>query len=129
MPSIDVGFSAKVPEDLLARVVDQWNVSPKLASSGNEARAREVPAALNWFASRENAWFKFVAVGVEDVEEIVGLAQRYAIPAERVIVTPEATDSETLAQRSRALVDACLEHGFRLGNRMHVALWGTERGR
>ena len=40
------------PADALAACVDQWNVSPKLASSGNAAAARERAETIAWFAGR-----------------------------------------------------------------------------
>jgi hypothetical protein len=42
---------------------------------------------------------------------------------------PEATDAATLADRSRWLAPRCAERGFRFGTRLHVLLWGDERGR
>lgn len=118
-----------VPADELAACVDQWNVSPKLASSGNAAAERERPEALAWFAARPNAHFKFVVVDPPDVDAVTQLAAHYAIPRDRVTLMPEGTDAESLAARSRWMVERCQAAGFRLGTRLHVLLWGAERGR
>ncbi|HET7768665.1 MAG TPA: hypothetical protein VFN74_07800 [Chloroflexota bacterium] len=74
------------PRQPLAEIVDQWNVSPKLAHSGNDPADREIAAALAWFAfaAQPNAYFKFVVAEPEDVEEVGVLAVRYGLPAERV---------------------------------------------
>ena len=40
--------------------VDQWNVSPKLDSSGNPRERREQREALEALARLPNAYFKFV---------------------------------------------------------------------
>ena len=56
-----------LPTEAMAAVVDQWNVSPKLASSGNAERARHRPSVLEWFAARPNAQFKFVMTSDDDV--------------------------------------------------------------
>jgi 7-carboxy-7-deazaguanine synthase len=117
------------PLDRMAVLVDRWNVSPKLASSGNKLTARLRTAPLSWFAASPRAMFKFVAVGPDDLVEIRSIATTYQISPDRIIVMPEATDAATLAERSRALVDACAQHGYRLGTRLHVMLWGSERGR
>ncbi|HEV8635555.1 MAG TPA: 7-carboxy-7-deazaguanine synthase QueE [Chloroflexota bacterium] len=117
------------PEGQLADLVDQWNVSPKLANSDNEAEAREVPAALRWFAGSPRAYFKFVVVEPADLGEVDALVQRYAVPADRVLLMPEGNDPETLAARGRWLVERCRERGHRFTMRLHVLLWGTERGR
>lgn len=114
-----------VPEPALAAVVDQWNVSPKLESSGNDLAKRYVPGALAWFADRPNAYFKLVVVSKDDLSEV----DRFAFPKERVILMPEGTDPTTLAERSRWLAEQCTKTGYRLGARLHVHIWGAERGR
>jgi 7-carboxy-7-deazaguanine synthase len=117
------------PGEELVRLVDQWNVSPKLESSGNPLARREVPAALEWFARHAHAYWKFVVLSPDDLPEIETLVERYRVPKERVILMPEGTDPETLAERSRWMADACQERGWRLGARLHVQLWGAARGR
>lgn len=114
-----------VPEPALADVVDQWNVSPKLESSGNRLDARWVPSAIAWFADRPNAFFKVVIVSKDDVAEV----ERLAFPRERLILMPEGTEPATLAERSRWLAEICTQKGYRLGARLHVHIWGSERGR
>lgn len=114
-----------VPEPALAELVDQWNVSPKLESSSNLLDARWVPSAIAWFADRSNAFFKLVVVSKEDVAEI----ERLGFPKERLILMPEGTDPATLAERSRWLAEICTQKGYRLGARLHVHIWGAERGR
>jgi len=117
------------PTAELAGVVDQWNVSPKLESSGNRRSARLRTGPMTWFVACPAASFKFVATAPADLVEIAAIAKTYAIPAARISVMPEATDRETLLERSRWLVGACQQHGYRLGTRLHVLLWGSERGR
>lgn len=132
----DRGFRIEVetngtvrPGPRLERLVDQWNVSPKLASSGNRGRRREVPDALARFATLTSAYWKFVITSEDDVPEVEALVGRYGVPARRVFLVPEATDAGTLAERSRWLAEVCRDTGYRLGTRLHVLLWGTERGR
>ncbi len=118
-----------LPTDAFAACVDQWNVSPKLATSGNTDRARHRPTVLQWFAARPNAVLKFVITSDEDVDEVRALAEALALPRERVLLSPEGVDATTLAERSRWLADRCQTYGYRLGTRLHVFLWGSERGR
>ncbi|CAN5190319.1 hypothetical protein BH18GEM1_BH18GEM1_22890 [soil metagenome] len=113
----------------LAKMVDQWNVSPKTSSSGNSSTAREKRHPLAWFARTENAYWKFVIISPEDVREVKDFVARYGIPREHVFLMPEGTDAEVVTERSRWLVDFCEEAGFRLGTRLHVLLWGAQRGR
>ncbi len=118
-----------LPRPELANTIDQWNVSPKLESSGNRRRSREVRPALEWFAQNVNAYWKFVIVDLQDIDEVVSLVGRYRVPRERVLLMPEGTDPEALSERSRWLAEVCQEKGFRLSTRLHVLLWGTLRGR
>ena len=117
------------PAEALAPLVDQWNVSPKLAHSGNKRTARLRAAPLGWFAAAPNAHWKLVATSEVDLAEIDELLAQYAVPPSRVTAMPEGTDAATLAERARWLVPACVQRGWRFGTRMHVVLWGSERGR
>jgi organic radical activating enzyme len=117
------------PADALAACVDQWNVSPKLASSGNAAAARERAETIAWFAARTSAYFKFVIVDPPDVDEAAAFAERYEIAPARIILMPEGVAPRVLAERSRWLSERCQQTGARLGMRLHVLLWGAERGR
>ena len=114
-----------IPEPPLADLVDQWNVSPKLASSGNDLAKRHVASALAWFAGRPNAYCKLVVLSRDDLAEI----ERLGFPKDRLILMPEGTDPTTLAERSRWLAEVCTAKGYRLGARLHVHIWGAERGR
>jgi 7-carboxy-7-deazaguanine synthase len=126
---VEVETSGTVPplRDF-ADLVDQWNVSPKLEDSGNSRRARENPKALRAFASLPNATFKFVVQAPEDIEEIKALALRYNIPAGRVMLMPEGTSEEALNEKSSWLIKECSESGFQFSTRLHILLWGNERG-
>ena len=117
------------PTAALIEAVAQWNVSPKLESSGNKKSARLRSGPLTAFAALENANFKLVACSPEDLAEIATIAKTYAIAPERITVMPEGTTAEQLAAKSQWLVEACQTTGYRLGTRLHVILWGLERGR
>jgi len=117
------------PKDGLARWVAQWNVSPKLANSGNVPEKREVEEALRWFATSPNAWFKFVIEDPGDLDEVESFVAEYSVPRERVILMPQGARPDSLKQRSAWLADACARRGFRFSTRLHILIWGDERGR
>lgn len=114
--------------EMLASIF-QWNVSPKIASSGNGEGRREVPTALRSFADMENAFWKFVIVSRKDVEDASDLAGHYGVPAERVILMPEGVTAAVLTERGSWLAEECVGRGFRFSTRLHIHLWGNERGR
>ena len=118
-----------VPQREMIDAVSQWNVSPKIGSSGNPADRREVPEALRAFRELDSAYFKFVVVEPSDVPEVCSLAERYDIPAERVILMPEGVTARALETRGKWVAEACAQYGFRFSTRLHILLWGDERGR
>ncbi len=63
-----------------------------------------------------------------DIAEALRLAERFALPRERILLQPEALRAEELAERTPWLVEACKPHGFRFSPRLHIMTWGAKRG-
>ena len=124
---IETNGTVGPPAALDARV-DQYNVSPKLAHSGNLAALALVPERLVAWAADPRAFFKFVVVEPDDLAQVLSLQAEYAIPASRLFVMPEGTTSTALRNRSRWLGEACMAHGLRLSDRLHIHLYGDTRG-
>lgn len=124
---IETNGTTRAPPRLDIRI-DQYNVSPKLAHSGNPAALALIPERLAAYAADPRACFKFVIAAPEDVGEVLALQRACAIPSARIFLMPEGTDSAALRQREEWLVPLCLEHGFRLSDRLHIHLFGDTRG-
>ena len=116
------------PSPAIAERVHQFNVSPKLAHSGNPADLAIRPDVLAAYAQDTRAFFKFVIATPGDVDEVCALAATHAIPASRIFLMPEGRDSATLRARSVWLADLCLAHGYALTDRLHIHLSGDTRG-
>ena len=116
------------PAAALDPLVHQYNVSPKLAHSGNPADLALVPERLAAWAADPRAFFKFVVATPDDVVEVRALQDRYAIPGERIFLMAEGTASKTLREREVWLSHLCLQHGFRMSDRLHIHLYGDTRG-
>lgn len=108
--------------------VDQYNVSPKLAHSGNDAGLALIPERLASWAADPRAYFKFVIAAPSDIEEVLALCNRYHIPREQVFLMAEGTNSATQRERQAWLSKLCLEYGFRMSDRLHIHLYGDTRG-
>lgn len=108
--------------------VDQYNVSPKLSHSGNPADLALIPERLDAWASDPRAFLKFVIAAPEDVAEVLALHRRHRFRPEQVFLMAEGTDSATLRTRQAWLAPLCLEHGFRMSDRLHIHLYGDTRG-
>ena len=124
---IETNGTTKPPARLDVRV-DQFNVSPKLAHSGNPASLALKPEMLDFWASESRAVLKFVIGAPEHVDEVLALVRRHMIAPAKVYLMPEGTDSKTLREREQWLAPICLAHGFRMSDRMHIHLFGDTRG-
>ncbi|MEO7443685.1 MAG: 7-carboxy-7-deazaguanine synthase QueE [Acidimicrobiales bacterium] len=124
---VEVETAGTVAPTLADGLVDQWNVSPKLANSGMPVERRFKPAALAELMATGRAVFKFVVASVDDLEEIDQLVARHQL--EPVWVMPEGTDSSTVVARLRELAGPVLARGWNLTPRLHILVWGDERGR
>jgi organic radical activating enzyme len=126
---VEIETNGSIPPDpRLVSQVDLFMVSPKLAHSGNAAALALRATPLAAFAALESAVFKFVARTPADLDEVAALAERHAIPAQRIMIMPEGTDSQTLIDGGAALADAVLARGYGLSDRLHIHLFGDTRG-
>ena len=118
-----------LPESDLDALVAQFNVSPKLANSGNPESLRIDEEALAFFAQSPKAWFKFVITGKGDLEEVAALQERFSLAAEHILLMPEGRHPDAIRPRRRWLAEECQNRGYRFSDRLHIELWGEERGR
>jgi organic radical activating enzyme len=107
-------------------LVDRFNVSPKLANSGNELGDRYRPRVLDRFQDSGKAIWKFVVEEETDLDEIEQLVQRHRLSP--VYVMPEGITAATIARRSTSLAQEVLARGWNLTTRLHILLYGNHRG-
>ena len=106
-----------------------YNVSPKLASSGNEERKRIRFGALEYFASLgERANFKFVVSEKEDLQEIIELQAALEIDSRRIWLMPQAATPEELRLQAPIVAEYSKNYGYNFSSRLQVELWGGQRG-
>ena len=126
---VEIETNGTIPPDpRLTALVDLFMVSPKLVHSGNAPALAQRATPLAAFATLATAVFKFVARTPADLAEVAALAERYALPASRIMIMPEGTDSQTLLARAAALADAALARGHGMSDRLHIHLFGNARG-
>lgn len=102
-------------------------VSPKLSNSGVPYHRAIVPAAVEALVDW-GAHFKFVAESGGCVTEVEEIVDRYLIPPDRVWLMPQGRDRDTVSTGLQALAAAALGNGWNLSHRIHVDLWGDQRG-
>ena len=123
---IETNGTAKAPARLDIRI-DQYNVSPKLAHSGNPEDLALIPERLDDYAADPRAFFKFVIASPEDVEEVIMLNRRYRFRPGHVFLMAEGTTTKALRDKQEWLGPLCLEAGFRMSDRLHIHLYGDSR--
>jgi organic radical activating enzyme len=116
------------PRPELARRVDQWNVSPKLENSGEDAARRTSLGALTALRDTGRAWLKLVLEGDADRAEAEGLIRRLEWPKDRVLFMPQASSREALAERAPLVERWAREAGVGVSPRLHVERWDGQRG-
>ncbi len=106
----------------------RFNISPKLAHSGDPEHRRIQPEALAALDRCGRSVFKFVCATPADVDEAADLITRHEL-VRPVWISPEGTTVEAVVAHTQLIADRVIEHGFNLGTRLHVLAWGDERGR
>ena len=117
------------PPSVLTPYVAEWNVSPKLPNSGESEERRLKSDPLREFASLGNAWFKFVVMDRDDLNEVLALIDEYDLKRDRVLLSPEGVGPGDLTRRMQDLAVPAIELGLRMVPRLHILLWGDVPGR
>ena len=123
---------------------DLMSISPKLANSTPDAaahpdwaarhdRRRHRPGVIAELIERYRYQFKFVIDERSDLDDVSAYldaldADGMRIDRGTVFVMPQATDADTLREKSAWLQDAAVARGWTLSPRLHVERWGNARG-
>lgn len=115
------------PEPAFDALINQYNVSPKLASSGNESNLALREKPLTFFAGSGKSVFKFVVCSPEDMQEISTITQQYSVPGEQTYLIPEGINAQAMEEKSAWIMELCKSQGLHFSDRMHVRLFGSKR--
>lgn len=105
---------------------DQFNVSLKLENSGNPLKKRRNENAITAFAIDNRSVFKFVVCDLKDFEEIDSLVSTFNL--DRVYIMPEGVDTKSITEHFSLIAQAVIERGYTLTTRLHIQLYGYQRG-
>ena len=119
---------------------DLMSISPKLANStpfereegrwaAQHERLRYHPEVLRRLMSEYEYQLKFVLCDPADLVEIEKILNETVADRTRVVLMAEGTDAATIQQRARWIAEICKREGFRYSPRLHIDLWGNQRGR
>ncbi len=106
----------------------RYNVSPKLAHAGDPLEKR-ITASLSEYVADPNAIFKFVVTDERDLNEVQQIATAHGIESDRVWIMPEGVDREVLERRLIEISEASIERGYNVTGRLHIQIFGGQRGK
>jgi 7-carboxy-7-deazaguanine synthase len=114
---------------------DLMSISPKLSNSTPSGpwatqhdRLRIQPEILRELMARYEHQLKFVIAQPQDLGEVRALLETLRADRQKVILMPEGTDRDVLRERALWLAEICKDEGFRFSPRLHVELYGNQRG-
>ncbi len=130
--TVDLETNGTVPPlPAFDETVTHYVVSPKLSNSRVPAGQRLRARALGAFAQRAvegRASFKLVVGDQADLTEVHELLDAHGIAPEHVWLMAQGRTAEAHARSVDLVVEACMRHGFRYSDRLHLRLYGSGRG-
>lgn len=115
-----------VPDDELIALGVRFNVSPKLAHSGDAEHRRINADALRKFQQTPAVAFKFVCRSVDDLAEVGNLQVAHGL--DPIWIMPEGKEQQAVSTHLQTIADEVVRRGWNLTTRLHVLLWGDRRG-
>ena len=82
-----------------------------------------------FFANQENCFFKYVVESEADIPEIKKFVTKYKIPEKRVQLMTQASTKEEIRIREKSISELAKSNNFAFSPRLHVAMWGSQRGK
>lgn len=117
-----------LPGDVLVARVNQWNVSPKLANSGEPIERRLKVDVLRTLRDTGKAYLKVVVDADVDAAEVDDLIRQVEWPHDRVFLMPQASTRAALIDKSPRVEDLARRLCVRTSPRLHVLQWDGKRG-
>ena len=106
-----------------------WNIERGRFADLHEKNRLEPQVIQQFIDTSWDFQLKFVVAFEKDLDEIDALLEKLTEwePTD-VLLMPEGVDPATLAARSGWIVEVCKARGFRFCPRLHVMLYGNQRG-
>jgi 7-carboxy-7-deazaguanine synthase len=110
---------------------DLMSISPKLQTYRRSDRrtVSERMHSVSQLIEAYNYQLKFVMENQSDIDTVQHILQVLGhVDPERVLLMPQARTRQELTKKLDWVTALCIEHGFSLGQRLHLLLWDGERG-
>ena len=83
---------------------------------------------LRQFLDDHGCQLKFVVKTEEGLVEIQQLQQEMQIPSSTIVLMPQGISRDQIQDKQNWIVEICKQHGYRYSPRLHVDIWGDQRG-
>jgi organic radical activating enzyme len=100
-----------------------WIVSPKI----NETQPDILEKNLKFWGSLPYATFKFIVSKVEDIDRVDFWVKKCNLNNQKIYIGLEGITRESQIQPE--VIDAIIKKGYNFSPRLHILIWGNERGR
>jgi 7-carboxy-7-deazaguanine synthase len=121
-------------------VCDLMSISPKLANStptrreggrwaAQHDRLRYQPEVLKQLMAAYPYQLKFVVRQPTDMQEVNTIVKETGADRDRVLLMPEGIDAGAIYERAQWIAEACKQFQYRYCPRLHIDIWGNERGK
>lgn len=125
-PIIEVETNGTIePNWGMMNKVKYWNVSPKLANSGESFKKRINTNAIHWLNEQSNTIFKFV---IKERDDILGIMTEYNVPMNKVWLMPAGSSHDELNETRKMVAETAIQMGVRYTERIHVNIWNKATG-
>jgi len=108
-------------------------VSPKLNNSGNDLSKSikpEIISEFNELALMDMACFKFVVAADKDVNEVLDFTEKFSISPCDVWLMPNTKKlTKDFSMMDYSTAERAIKYGFNYSDRLHVRIWGGDRGK
>lgn len=128
IPTIEVETNGTIqPKWEFACIIDYWNCSPKLSTSGESKDRRIKPDVIKYINQQSDSIFKFVISEERDIDE---MCSDYLplIDKEKVVLMPAGESQDNLQKTRLMVAEKCIEYQFKYCDRLHIVIWNQKTG-
>jgi len=117
-----------VPTPETVEHIDQFVVSPKLSTVDMLRKKQDRTPKQVWADLGKPVDFKIVVSTPEDVPEALRISDAAGIDRTKLWLMPEGVTTEELDKKWPWVFEAAAKHHCNASHRLHVLVWGEERG-
>ena len=118
-----------IPLPKFDKLVNIYNISPKLKNSGNLDKLRYNPIVLQNLTLNKKSTFKFVVLDLNDLKEVKkDFINKFNISNEKIWLMPGAYNREDLWKNGQAVAELCKKYNLKMSSRMQVEIWDRLTG-